>query len=325
MKKPKNTRPQKKLILISLLDAMQPKYFVVFFIISLASFSAGCTKQTTIHSQDQASSPVIDAHDPATAKSFEAAPQQLLGGDRDAHGCIGSAGYSWCESTNRCQRPWEEKCPETAPPPTEHSAVRIRSNIYGFSDTPDCYFFENADYTGFDLLQALQDEGPGQSVQKQPVFYTPDNVKKLNQSITSELAKKEEKFRAVSACHLASGLDVVSGVIWPMDRTWDEPDYKTEEAAYRAYLNQLRDASRVLIVDQSKVAVVQGLPLHGPTVTGGDVESCRAEKSDSNITWKCFTGMDLDETTNQLGDPHYTTWTLSRDGRVLKKTDTVEP
>ena len=30
-----------------------------------------------------------------------------VGGDRDAHGCIGSAGYSWCETTQRCERPWE--------------------------------------------------------------------------------------------------------------------------------------------------------------------------------------------------------------------------
>lgn len=29
------------------------------------------------------------------------------GSDRDAHGCIGSAGYSWCESTGKCERPWE--------------------------------------------------------------------------------------------------------------------------------------------------------------------------------------------------------------------------
>ncbi|WP_321962445.1 hypothetical protein [Paraburkholderia sp. J7] len=29
------------------------------------------------------------------------------GADRDAHGCIGSAGYSWCEATQRCERPWE--------------------------------------------------------------------------------------------------------------------------------------------------------------------------------------------------------------------------
>ncbi|HHB75251.1 MAG TPA: amidohydrolase [Desulfobulbus sp.] len=32
---------------------------------------------------------------------------KLLGGHHDAHGCIGSAGYSWCEKTQSCERPWE--------------------------------------------------------------------------------------------------------------------------------------------------------------------------------------------------------------------------
>ena len=30
----------------------------------------------------------------------------LIGGDRDAHGCIGSAGYAWCGYTGQCERPW---------------------------------------------------------------------------------------------------------------------------------------------------------------------------------------------------------------------------
>jgi len=29
------------------------------------------------------------------------------GSDRDEHGCIASAGYSWCTNTNQCERPWE--------------------------------------------------------------------------------------------------------------------------------------------------------------------------------------------------------------------------
>jgi hypothetical protein len=36
--------------------------------------------------------------------------EPLLGGDRDEHGCIGSAGYSWCELKQKCIRPWEEQC-----------------------------------------------------------------------------------------------------------------------------------------------------------------------------------------------------------------------
>jgi hypothetical protein len=30
-----------------------------------------------------------------------------VGGDRDAHGCIGSAGYRWCAREGACVRPWE--------------------------------------------------------------------------------------------------------------------------------------------------------------------------------------------------------------------------
>lgn len=41
---------------------------------------------------------------------------QLVGGDRDAHGCIGSAGYSWCEAKQKCLRVWEESCEAATAP-----------------------------------------------------------------------------------------------------------------------------------------------------------------------------------------------------------------
>jgi hypothetical protein len=34
----------------------------------------------------------------------------LVGGDADIHGCLGSAGYTWCEAKNKCLRVWEEEC-----------------------------------------------------------------------------------------------------------------------------------------------------------------------------------------------------------------------
>ena len=40
----------------------------------------------------------------------KAAPGNVVGGDRDEHGCIGSAGYSWCEPKQKCLRIWEEAC-----------------------------------------------------------------------------------------------------------------------------------------------------------------------------------------------------------------------
>lgn len=45
---------------------------------------------------------------PCLAPSVACTP--ILGGDRDAHGCIGSAGYSWCEAKQKCLRIWEEPC-----------------------------------------------------------------------------------------------------------------------------------------------------------------------------------------------------------------------
>lgn len=36
--------------------------------------------------------------------------KSIVGGDRDEHGCIGSAGYSWCEEKQKCLRSWEENC-----------------------------------------------------------------------------------------------------------------------------------------------------------------------------------------------------------------------
>ena len=38
--------------------------------------------------------------DPATVAT-------VVGADRDAQGCIGSAGYQWCEKLQQCARPWE--------------------------------------------------------------------------------------------------------------------------------------------------------------------------------------------------------------------------
>ncbi|MCX8175417.1 MAG: hypothetical protein N3E51_04385 [Candidatus Micrarchaeota archaeon] len=46
----------------------------------------------------------------ATQQEKAKPAQQPVGADRDSHGCIGSAGYVWCEEENKCYRPWEESC-----------------------------------------------------------------------------------------------------------------------------------------------------------------------------------------------------------------------
>lgn len=36
--------------------------------------------------------------------------ENMVGGDRDEYGCIGSAGYSWCQEKQKCLRILEESC-----------------------------------------------------------------------------------------------------------------------------------------------------------------------------------------------------------------------
>ena len=41
------------------------------------------------------------------AAPSQPASHRSVGADRDAHGCIPSAGYQWCARENACVRPWE--------------------------------------------------------------------------------------------------------------------------------------------------------------------------------------------------------------------------
>lgn len=47
----------------------------------------------------------------------------MPGSDRDAHGCIPSAGYTWCEAKQKCLRTWEEPCVGTAAATTTQAAA----------------------------------------------------------------------------------------------------------------------------------------------------------------------------------------------------------
>jgi len=53
---------------------------------------------------------------------------QLIGGDKDSHGCVGSAGYSWCEVKQKCLRIWEENCTLENTPTCDYNSL-IKSYI----------------------------------------------------------------------------------------------------------------------------------------------------------------------------------------------------
>lgn len=47
----------------------------------------------------------------------------LIGGDRDEHGCLGPAGYSWCGALKKCIRPWEKKCEKSISTSTDATCI----------------------------------------------------------------------------------------------------------------------------------------------------------------------------------------------------------
>lgn len=44
------------------------------------------------------------------ASSAENGQVESIGGEKDEHGCLIGAGYSWCETKQKCLRSWEESC-----------------------------------------------------------------------------------------------------------------------------------------------------------------------------------------------------------------------
>lgn len=43
-------------------------------------------------------------------------PEKPIGGEKDEHGCLLMAGYTWCEAKQKCLRVWEEGCGITNQP-----------------------------------------------------------------------------------------------------------------------------------------------------------------------------------------------------------------
>jgi hypothetical protein len=101
--------------------------------------------------------------------------KQIVGNDRDVHGCIGSAGYSWCELKGKCLRPWEEACEM----PINNSSTTVSTS----NDTATTIINEN-----------LCSEKGG-------VWYTEENTCEVNKLTESQCTDAGGKFNpCASAC-----------------------------------------------------------------------------------------------------------------------------
>lgn len=87
----------KKLVIFSAL-------LIIISFMTFFAYTLGTRKQESL-------SPKIEEKLEITPTSQPT--EEIVGGDRDEHGCIPSAGYSWCEPKNKCLRIWEENCYES--------------------------------------------------------------------------------------------------------------------------------------------------------------------------------------------------------------------
>lgn len=74
--------------------------------------------------------------------------EPLVGGDKDEHGCIGSAGYTWCEIKQKCLRVWEEPCVEGSITLDEAKAIAEASSCRDEGNlTDDAPTYNNVTHT----------------------------------------------------------------------------------------------------------------------------------------------------------------------------------
>lgn len=85
---------------------MHIKYIIGAVIVTIAILSFGIMLGIHI-SQSQQS---LRQPEKNVVQKERGVQEDRIGGQRDEHGCLGPAGYTWCPSQEKCMRVWEEFC-----------------------------------------------------------------------------------------------------------------------------------------------------------------------------------------------------------------------
>lgn len=111
-----NTKPTIKNFLIVIFPAIFIVLIIFFLIMPQVRQSREDNNQINVTNFEEcvmAGNPVMESYPRQcqhNGQIFTENIDQVVGGDKDEYGCIGSAGYSWCEPKNKCLRIWEEEC-----------------------------------------------------------------------------------------------------------------------------------------------------------------------------------------------------------------------
>lgn len=79
----------------------------ILLAVPLLLLAVACSSPSQSPGTPDAAAEADAAAAPAAPATDAPADAPLVGGDVDEHGCKGSAGYTWCERTAQCERPWE--------------------------------------------------------------------------------------------------------------------------------------------------------------------------------------------------------------------------
>jgi len=181
-------------------------------------------------------------------------------------------------------------------------------------DRPDCYGFENSLIYGEDLLHMLRENDKARAVME-PHALTKDytrristKIKKYNDDILNPPAQ------VFYICHLDKDLDVIGAKYF----------FDGKEADSKLDTITDNDKEHILFLhSKDELYPIKDIQLLDTTGTGGEVYPCQAKLQDKNILWTCFTGLSIDEEKNSTFGT-YRDWTLSLDGRILKRVDRKE-
>ena len=91
------------------------KIFTIVSILTIVALCLGCAPDDNQTGDiDPGLETPLPTNPPEPTAETQETPDetQVVGGDKDEHGCIGSAGYVWCEAKQKCLREWEEACEE---------------------------------------------------------------------------------------------------------------------------------------------------------------------------------------------------------------------
>ena len=103
-------------------------------ILGISFLFLGCTQPQT-------------PQEPVTPPVTPPPAEEPVGSDKDEHGCIGSAGYTWCEVKQKCVREWEEPCVEGSLTLDEAKAVAESSSCMDEGELGDTHTYNDATNT----------------------------------------------------------------------------------------------------------------------------------------------------------------------------------